>query len=145
MHIDVVAFLALAVSNAFAQSAPVLDDAIRNANRVAVARELLASYAVCWAARGLNTAYYSSPFSGVIDNRYAWVPAFAEYLKQNYDYKGFVSCKTKLHSLPEAQAYLRTLIDNSRGSRLSDGSSQNYVETGWTYTRTATAMDFLYR
>jgi hypothetical protein len=103
-----------------------------------------AGFAVCWAATGLNTAYYSAPFRSAIDNRYAWIPAFAGYLEQNHGYRGFVTCKTKLASLPHAQGYLAMLIENSRGARLSDGSPQNYVETGWRYARSASAMDFLY-
>jgi hypothetical protein len=40
---------------------------------------------------------------------------------------------------------LGVLIENSRRARLSDGSPQKYVETGWSYTRTGSGMDFLYR
>jgi hypothetical protein len=133
MQVWIVALLALSVSSAYARNAPGAGDGWSG------------TYAVCWAATGLNTAYYSAPFPSVIDNRYAWIPAFAEYLKQDYGYRGFVTCRTKLASLPQAQAYLGTLIENSRRARLSDGSPQKYVETGWSYARTGSAMDFLYR
>jgi len=121
MRIYIAALLTLSCSNAFAQHT-----------------SMPAGYTVCQAASGLNTLYYSAPFRAAPDNRYAWIPAFAEYLDQNYGYRGFVTCKTKLPSVGEAQAYLSKLIARARDTRLSDGSPQNYVETGWTYSRTTT-------
>jgi hypothetical protein len=72
-------------------------------------------------------------------------PGLCRISRTKHGYRGFVTCKTKLASLPQAQGYLAMLIENSRGARLSDGSPQNYVETGWRYARSASAMDFLYR
>jgi hypothetical protein len=93
-------------------------------------------YAVCWAQLGGYTPYVSAAFDAAKGDPNMLVPTFIEYLKQKYGYKGFAACD-RLNSLAEAQSDLKKIVDNFRSVRFNNGSHQEVIETGWTYTATA--------
>jgi hypothetical protein len=96
-------------------------------------------YVICAALTDFKNVYYSSIFAGKAENSSAWGPAFWKFLNQRYNYKGSALCPSLYPTLAEATAALNHARDSARQTRFPDGTTQNFVQTGWTYPSTDAA------
>jgi hypothetical protein len=89
------------------------------------------SYTVCFASDA-STAYVSAAFAVTAMDNPSWTKGFAQFLAQNYSYKGGgVGCNNM--DAEHAPTFLKNRIAGLRANK------KQVVETGWTYGSSATA------